>query len=73
MKTVRCHAQNIKTGDVYQGRRIKGIHGYLTRTDSRVMLITSHPDGYKLETFDLSGKDAVTVKRPKYNLGKKRK
>lgn len=89
MKTVMVMAANLKQNDIYNGRRIKGIHKYVRRirsnkkndgtTDSNsivgthklaytgVLLVTSNPNGNRLDVYKFPGHAMLKVKRPKKN------
>jgi hypothetical protein len=80
MKSVNVRAANLRKGDVLEGRRIRAIHKYPYRLRGQsthkdattgVLVIAPNPNGNKLDVYDLRGDTLLTIKRPKYNQGKR--
>lgn len=79
MKTVRVMAANLRTGDIYNGQRIRHIEKHGRRVRSKgiahhklestgVVVLAPNPNGYSMDVFKFRGDEFVCVKRPKMNM-----
>lgn len=70
MKEVLIRAGDLKVGDVINGQRVNYEPVISGRKTKRVNLFLISPHGYTVKPVQFKVNDAISVKRPKYNLSK---